>query len=129
MILSGYWTSRGDIFDIGLQSLRWLVESQTVEGGHFAPIGSNGFWSRRGERARFDQQPLEAHAMISACVETFSLTRDAIWHRAARRCQALGVGLLSGGYGLDELERAGAYRVYEDPADLLDHLDEVGGRR
>jgi phosphoglycolate phosphatase-like HAD superfamily hydrolase len=55
---------------------------------------------------------------------------DSIWDMlAARRCQALGVGLLSGGYGLDELERAGAYRVYEDPADLLDHLDEVGGRR
>ena len=55
---------------------------------------------------------------------------DSIWDMlAARRCQALGVGLLSGGYGLDELERAGAYRVYEDPADMLDHLDEVGGRR
>lgn len=55
---------------------------------------------------------------------------DSIWDMlAARRCQALGVGLLSGGYGSDELERAGAYRVYEDPADLLDHLDEVGGRR
>jgi phosphoglycolate phosphatase-like HAD superfamily hydrolase len=37
--------------------------------------------------------------------------------------------LLSGGYGADELERAGAYRVYDDPADLLSHLDEVGGRR
>ena len=55
---------------------------------------------------------------------------DSIWDMlAARRCQALGVGLLSGGYGVDELERAGAYRVYEDPADMLDHLDEVGGRR
>jgi len=55
---------------------------------------------------------------------------DSIWDvLAARRCQALGVGLLSGGYGADELERAGAYRVYDDPADLLSHLDEVGGRR
>ena len=42
--------------------------------------------------------------------------------------QALGIGLLSGGYGQDELERAGAYRVYQDPADLLRHLDEVGIR-
>jgi phosphoglycolate phosphatase-like HAD superfamily hydrolase len=41
----------------------------------------------------------------------------------------LGIGLLSGGYGMEELERAGAYRVYEDPGDLLEHLDEVGGRR
>ena len=48
---------------------------------------------------------------------------------AARRAGALGVGLLSGGYGEDELFKASAYRVYEDPADLLDHLDEVGGRR
>jgi phosphoglycolate phosphatase-like HAD superfamily hydrolase len=49
--------------------------------------------------------------------------------RAARRARALGIGLLSGGYGREELERAGAYRVYEDPADLLKHIDEVGGRR
>lgn len=55
---------------------------------------------------------------------------DSIWDMlAARRCRALGVGLLSGGYGAEELERAGAFRVYEDPADMLNHIDEVGGRR
>lgn len=55
---------------------------------------------------------------------------DSIWDLlAARRAGALAVGLLSGGYGRDELERAGAYRVYEDPADLLAHLDELGVRR
>jgi len=54
---------------------------------------------------------------------------DSVWDLlAARRARALGVGLLSGGYGEDELERAGAYRVYQDPADLLRHLDEVGVR-
>ena len=54
---------------------------------------------------------------------------DSVWDLlAARRCRALGVGLLSGGYGQDELELAGAYRVYQDPADLLRHLDEVGVR-
>ena len=54
---------------------------------------------------------------------------DSVWDLlAARRARALGVGLLSGGYGVDELERAGAYRVYDDPADLLKHLDEVGVR-
>jgi HAD superfamily hydrolase (TIGR01509 family) len=54
---------------------------------------------------------------------------DSVWDLlAARRAPALGVGLLSGGYGVDELERAGAYRVYQDPADLLRHLDEVGIR-
>jgi HAD superfamily hydrolase (TIGR01549 family) len=54
---------------------------------------------------------------------------DSVWDLlAARRARALGVGLLSGGYGQDELERAGAYRVYDDPHDLLEHLDEVGVR-
>jgi phosphoglycolate phosphatase-like HAD superfamily hydrolase len=55
---------------------------------------------------------------------------DSVWDMlAAQRARALGVGLLSGGYSRDELERSGAYRVYEDPADLLKHIDEVGGRR
>ncbi|MCQ0988606.1 HAD family hydrolase [Jiella marina] len=55
---------------------------------------------------------------------------DSIWDMlAAQRCRALGVGLLSGGYGAEELQRAGAFRVYEDPADMLNHIDEVGGRR
>jgi phosphoglycolate phosphatase-like HAD superfamily hydrolase len=54
---------------------------------------------------------------------------DSVWDLlAARRANALGVGLLSGGYGEEELVRAGAYRVYADPADLLAHLDEVGVR-
>ena len=54
MILSGYWTSRGEVVDIGLRSLRWLVEQQKAKRGHFAPIGSNGFWTRDTERAHFD---------------------------------------------------------------------------
>ena len=86
MILNGYWTSRGDVVEIGLRSLRWLVEQQKAEGGHFAPIGSNGFWIRGNKCARFDQQPVEAYAMIAACAEAFALTRDKTWHRAARRC-------------------------------------------
>ena len=58
-----------------------------------------------------------------------SVGGDSIWDLlAARRARALGVGLLSGGYGRAELETAGAYRVYDDPADLLLHLDEVGVR-
>ena len=55
---------------------------------------------------------------------------DSIWDMlAAIRCRALSVGLLSGGYGPDELRQAGAVRVYEDPADLLCHIDELGGRK
>jgi HAD superfamily hydrolase (TIGR01509 family) len=73
---------------------------------------------------------LAAAARLNAPIEHSVVVGDAIWDMlAARRCRALGVGLLSGGYGQDELERGGAARVYEDPADLLKHLDEVGGRR
>ncbi|HJS87697.1 MAG TPA: HAD family hydrolase [Acetobacteraceae bacterium] len=73
---------------------------------------------------------LAAAERLGAPIETAVVVGDSIWDMlAARRCRALGVGLLSGGYGLEELERAGAARVYEDPADMLTHLDEVGGRR
>lgn len=86
MILSGHWTSQGEVLEIGLQSLKWLLESQTTSDGYFAPIGCRGFWQRGGEPARFDQQPLEAHAMVSACLEAFAVTREPYWHAAARRC-------------------------------------------
>jgi len=70
-----------------------------------------------------------AAAQLGAELEDAIVVGDSIWDMlAARRARALGVGLLSGGYGQDELERAGAYRVYDDPADLLRHLDEVGVR-
>jgi HAD superfamily hydrolase (TIGR01509 family) len=65
------------------------------------------------------------HLEIDAAV----IIGDSIWDMlAARRARGLGVGVLSGGYGQDELERAGAIRVYEDPAELLRHIDEIGGR-
>jgi HAD superfamily hydrolase (TIGR01509 family) len=73
---------------------------------------------------------LAAAERLGTPIENAVVVGDSIWDMlAARRCRALGVGLLSGGYGEEELERAGAVRVYEDPADLLKHLDEVGGRR
>ncbi|MBI2717737.1 MAG: HAD family hydrolase [Rhizobiales bacterium] len=73
---------------------------------------------------------LAAAERLGVAIETACVVGDAIWDMlAARRARALGIGLLSGGYGTEELERAGAYRVYDDPADLLAHLDEVGGRR
>ena len=62
-------------------------------------------------------------------IESSVVVGDSVWDLlAARRARALGIGLLSGGYGDDELARSGAYRVYQDPADLLEHLDEVGVR-
>ncbi len=72
---------------------------------------------------------LAAADRLGVSIEISQVVGDSVWDMlAARRARALGIGLLSGGYGQEELERAGAYRVYEDPADMLKHLDEVGGR-
>ena len=72
---------------------------------------------------------IAAAERLGVSIETAVVVGDSVWDMlAARRCRALGVGLLSGGYGTDELEKAGALRVYEDPADLLAHLDEVAAR-
>jgi HAD superfamily hydrolase (TIGR01549 family) len=66
---------------------------------------------------------------LGVSIDSAVVVGDSVWDLlAACRARALGVGLLSGGYGQDELERAGAYRVYQDPVDLLRHLDEVGVR-
>jgi len=73
---------------------------------------------------------LTAAEQLHVGTEGVSVVGDSVWDMlAATRGRVLGIGLLSGGYGREELERSGAYRVFEDPADLLEHLDEVGGRR
>src|SRR5947209_13770672 len=72
---------------------------------------------------------LAAAERLGVPIDSAVVVGDSVWDLlAARRAHALGVGVLSGGYGQDELERAGAYRVYQEPADLLRHLDEVGVR-
>jgi HAD superfamily hydrolase (TIGR01549 family) len=73
---------------------------------------------------------LAAAERLGESIESALVVGDSVWDMlAARRARALGIGLLSGGYGMDELERASAYRVFDDPADLLKHIDEVGVRR
>lgn len=71
--------------DAGLESLIWLADLQRASAGHFVPIGSNGFYQHGGERARFDQQPVEAQAMVSACLEAFRITGDKHWNKEAHR--------------------------------------------
>ena len=73
---------------------------------------------------------LAAAEKLGVDIENSCVVGDSIWDMlAAQRARALGIGLLSGGYGVEELERSGAYRVYDDPADMLAHIDELGGRR
>jgi HAD superfamily hydrolase (TIGR01549 family) len=72
---------------------------------------------------------LEAVRQLGVAVEQAMVVGDSVWDMlAAQRARTLAIGVLSGGYGASELEQAGAYRVYDDSADLLEHLDEVGVR-
>jgi glycosyltransferase involved in cell wall biosynthesis len=85
LILSGRVNGYQKAFDRGLQALRWLVKVQTSENGCFRPIGSNGFYQRGGTRSNFDQQPIEAYAMVSACLEAYRATSDSWWYEQAHR--------------------------------------------
>ena len=85
LILGGQWLPHPGALEIGLKSLRWLASLQKTQAGHFRPIGSNGFCERDGARADFDQQPVEAQAMVSACLEAFRATEDPVWSREAKR--------------------------------------------
>lgn len=78
LILSGQWMQREDMINMGLRALAWLIEIQS-DNGHFVPIGNHGWFRRGGDKARFDQQPLEAHAAIDACVAAFQLTGKREW--------------------------------------------------
>ncbi|MFC1484584.1 glycosyltransferase family 4 protein [Candidatus Neomarinimicrobiota bacterium] len=70
---------------IGLKSLEWLCEVQTSEQGHYLPIGNSGFYHRGKERARFDQQPIEAYATVGACIEAYNVTGNENWRIEARK--------------------------------------------
>ncbi|MGD8806923.1 MAG: glycosyltransferase family 4 protein [Chloroflexota bacterium] len=87
MLMCGQWIPDSAMTRAGLESLSWLADLQRADtaGGHFVPIGSNGFYEQNGERARFDQQPVEAQTMASACLEAYRSTGDECWRTEARR--------------------------------------------
>ena len=85
LLLSGQWMPHPEAMEIGLKSLSWLVSVQKSNKGYFRPIGSNGFYERDGAHADFDQQPVEAQAMVSACLEAFRATQDASWTSEVKR--------------------------------------------
>jgi glycosyltransferase involved in cell wall biosynthesis len=85
LIVSGRATGQKAVFERGLEALRWLTKLQISEKGYFQSIGSNGFYRRGGIRANFDQQPIEAQAMVAACLEAFRATSDSWWYEQAER--------------------------------------------
>jgi glycosyltransferase involved in cell wall biosynthesis len=85
LILSGRCMNAPPMIETGLKALRWLVKVQTSPAGAFRPVGSNGFYRRGHECAQFDQQPIEAQATVSACIEAYQATGDMFWVAEARR--------------------------------------------
>jgi len=85
MLMSGKWMQRNDIIDVAKGSLSWLLDIQTNEEGKLSIIGTNGWHVRGGRRARFDQQPIEAHALLEACIEAYHVTREEYWIGQARK--------------------------------------------
>jgi len=85
LLLCGYTISNATMTEAGLKSLSWLADLQHSDTGLFIPIGSNGFYPQGGKRAVFDQQPVEAQTMVSACLETYRITLDNRWRKEARR--------------------------------------------
>jgi glycosyltransferase involved in cell wall biosynthesis len=86
LLMCGQSMANDAMTKAGQESLRWLADLQRAdkEAGHFVPIGSSGFYRRSGERARFDQQPVEAQATVSACLEAYQVTGDRSWRKEAR---------------------------------------------
>ncbi len=87
MLMCGQWIPNKAMTAAGLESLYWLADLQRADtaGEHFAPIGSNGFYKRGSARARFDQQPVEAQTMASACLEAYRGTGNEHWRTEAWR--------------------------------------------
>jgi glycosyltransferase involved in cell wall biosynthesis len=84
MLLVGSACSHDRMISAGLEALDWLLKTQHCEtNGHFVPIGSQGFYRQGGEKARFDQQPLEAAGAVSACLQAYRVTGDSRWHGQA----------------------------------------------
>jgi glycosyltransferase involved in cell wall biosynthesis len=121
LILSGRATGNKVVFERGLHTLRWLNDLQISEKGHFRPIGSNGFYQRGGARANFDQQPIEAQAMVSACLEAYRATSDAWWYEQAQRAFDWFLGWNDLGLELYSAESGGC-------GDGL-HVDRVNGNQ
>ena len=85
LLSCGQQMHRDDLVDTGLSALSWLITVQQSRKGHFVPIGSNGFYRNDGNRTYYDQQPVETHAMVSACLEAYRATADLHWYSEAWR--------------------------------------------
>ncbi len=118
LILSGQHPA----IETGLISLKWLIDEQTGDGGQFSPIGCHGFWPQGSEKARFDQQPVEAHAMVSACMAAYDVTGEQVWADHGRRCFEWFLGRNDLGVSLYDKSTGGCRDAL-----LQDHINQNQG--
>jgi len=85
LLVSGHRMENHKMVKMGLDSLSWLFSIQTTD-QHFAPIGCNGCYKKKGERSRFDQQPIEAKTMVEACAAAYSISHDRQWFKKTVMC-------------------------------------------
>ncbi len=86
LIVSGYALKNDTMLKAGLRCLEWLVEIQTSADGSFEAVGNRGWYTKGGNRARFDQQPIEAQSVLEACLRAYRVTGKKKWEESAWRC-------------------------------------------
>jgi glycosyltransferase involved in cell wall biosynthesis len=84
LLLAGHAMHQNRYVEVAMKTLRWLIDIQYSESGHFVPIGCHGFYRRGGIHAQFDQQPIETYAMVAACLDAYRITGDTLWHNQAK---------------------------------------------
>jgi len=85
LLVSGHDLGNEEMLNAGLESLRWLIKVQTSARGHFQPVGADGAYHRGGVKPLYDQQPIEAYATLSACLEAYRVTKDRAWYVEASK--------------------------------------------
>jgi len=117
LMLAGQWMDRWEMVEMGVKALGFLVDAQKSPEGRFAPVGTNGWYPRGGEKARFDQSPAEAQATMDACIEAWHVTRDKRWLAEAKLCYEWFLGANDLGLSLyDHLSGGCRDRLHPDRA-------------
>ena len=109
LLVAGEYLGENQTIEIGLATLRWLMNEQRAAAGHFVPIGSNGFYTRGDTRACFDQQPIEACVSVSACLTALRITGNLNWQQEAKRAFEWFLGRNDLGLPLCDLRTGACY--------------------
>ncbi|MBY8982204.1 MAG: glycosyl transferase family 1, partial [Candidatus Lokiarchaeota archaeon] len=109
LLMSGQWIQNNDMVDAGIKMLEWLIKIQTNKNNGFSPIGNKGWYHKDGEKAIFDQQPIEAQSICEACVEAYKVTQNKKWISEARKCSEWFLGNNDINISLYDYKTGGCY--------------------